>query len=145
MASRQYATFEVDEQLFGVEVTAVQEVISFHEYTLVPLAPAAVGGLFNLRGQVIAAVDMRVQLGLPRNALDGQVMNLILRTDDGPVSLLVDRIGGVFDLDEADFEATPDNLQGPARRLVAGTCKLDDRLMLVLDVPQALDTDFAHN
>ena len=89
MASRQYATFEVDGQLFGLDVAKVQEVLSFHEYTSVPLAPEAVGGLFNLRGQVIAAVDMRVQLGLSRQALDGPVMNLILRTDDGPVSLLV--------------------------------------------------------
>ena len=145
MTSRQYATFEVDEQLFGVEVTAVQEVLSFHEYTSVPLAPEAVGGLFNLRGQVIAAVDMRVQLGLSRQALDGPVMNLILRTDDGPVSLLVDRIGGVFDLDEADFEPTPDNLVGPARRLVAGTFKLDNRLMLALNVDRALDTTASQN
>jgi purine-binding chemotaxis protein CheW len=142
MASCQYATFEVDDRLFGVEVTAVQEVISFHEYTSVPLAPNAVGGLFNLRGQVIAAVDMRVQLGLSRQSLtDGAVMNLIVRTEDGPVSLLVDRIGGVVDLDEKDFEPTPDNLTGPARRLVGGAYKLDDRLMLALNVDQALTTE----
>ena len=66
MASRQYATFEVADQLFGLDVAKVQEVLSFDEYTPVPLAPSSVGGLFNLRGQVIAAVDLRVQLGLPR-------------------------------------------------------------------------------
>lgn len=141
MASCQYATFEVDDRLFGVEVTKVQEVISFHEYTSVPLAPAAVGGLFNLRGQVIAAIDMRVQLGLSRQSLtDGAVMNLIVRTEDGPVSLLVDRIGGVVDLDENNFEPTPDNLTGAARRLVGGAFKLDDRLMLALNVDEALSS-----
>jgi hypothetical protein len=71
MASRQFATFEVADQLFGVEVDTVQEVLSYNEYTPVPLAPPAVGGLFNLRGQVIAAVDLRVQLGLARQALHG--------------------------------------------------------------------------
>ena len=105
MASRQYATFEVADQLFGVEVDAVQEVLSFYEYTPVPLAPPAVGGLFNLRGQVIAAVDLRVQLGLARQALEGPVMNVILRGDDEPVSLLVDRIGEVVDLDDDDVRA----------------------------------------
>jgi purine-binding chemotaxis protein CheW len=140
MASRQYATFEVADQLFGVEVAAVQEVLSFSEYTSVPLAPAAVGGLFNLRGQVIAAVDLRVQLGLARQALEGPVMNVILRGDDEPVSLLVDRIGEVVDLDEAAFEPPPDTLTGPARKLVVGTFKLDDRLMLALDVNSAVDT-----
>jgi len=140
MASRQYATFEVADQLFGVEVAAVQEVLSFSEYTAVPLAPPAVGGLFNLRGQVIAAVDLRVQLGLARQALEGPVMNVILRGDDEPVSLLVDRIGEVVDLDEAAFEPPPDTLTGPARKLVVGTFKMDGRLMLALDVDSAVDT-----
>ncbi|SDY82185.1 purine-binding chemotaxis protein CheW [Micromonospora pattaloongensis] len=140
MASRQYATFEVADQLFGVEVELVQEVLSFHEYTSVPLAPSAVGGLFNLRGQVIAAVDLRVQLGLDRHVLDGPVMNVILRGDDEPVSLLVDRIGEVIDLDESAFEPPPDTLSGPTRDLVVGTFKLDGRLMLALDVRTAVDT-----
>ena len=140
MPSRQFATFEVDDQLFGVEVQAVQEVLSYDEYTPVPLAPQAVGGLFNLRGQVIPAVDLRVQLGLARQALEGPVMNVILRGDDEPVSLLVDRIGEVVDLDEAAFEPPPDTLTGPARKLVVGTFKMDGRLMLALDVNSAVDT-----
>jgi purine-binding chemotaxis protein CheW len=140
VATRQYATFEVDGQLFGVEVAAVQEVLSFSEYTSVPLAPPAVGGLFNLRGQVIAAVDLRVQLGLARQELEGQVMNVILRGEDEPVSLLVDRIGEVVELDESTFEPPPDTLHGPARKLVVGTFKLDSRLMLALDVNAAVDT-----
>ena len=140
MASRQFATFEVDEQLFGVEVDTVQEVLSYNEYTPVPLAPPAVGGLFNLRGQVIAAVDLRVQLGLARQALQGPVMNVILRGNGEPVSLLVDRIGEVVDLEDELFEPPPDTLSGPTRELVVGTFKLDGRLMLALDVDQAVDT-----
>ena len=140
MASRQYATFEVADQLFGVEVHTVQEVLSYNEYTPVPLAPPAVGGLFNLRGQVIAAVDLRVQLGLVRQAMQGPVMNVILRGDGEPVSLLVDRIGEVVDLDDESFEGPPDTLSGPTRELVTGTFKMDGRLMLALDVNQAVDT-----
>ncbi|HKT02312.1 MAG TPA: chemotaxis protein CheW [Rugosimonospora sp.] len=143
MASIQYATFEVADQLFGVTVDAVQEVLSFNEYTAVPLAPKAVGGLFNLRGQVIAAVDLRVQLGLQAQSLDGAVMNVILRGDDEPVSLLVDRIGEVIDLDESTFEPPPDTLTGAARDLVVGTFKLQDRLMLALNANQAVDTSRA--
>jgi purine-binding chemotaxis protein CheW len=140
MTSRQYATFEVADQLFGVKVDAVQEVLSFNEYTSVPLAPPAVGGLFNLRGQVIAAIDLRVQLGLPSQSLNGPVMNVILRGDDEPVSLLVDRIGEVLELEESAFEPPPDTLLGPTRALVLGTFKMDGRLMLELDVKHAIDT-----
>ncbi|MFI5493179.1 chemotaxis protein CheW [Actinoplanes sp. NPDC051859] len=143
MASRQFATFEVAGQLFGVEVDTVQEVLSYNEYTPVPLAPPAVGGLFNLRGQVIAAVDLRVQLGLARQALQGPVMNVILRGDGEPVSLLVDRIGEVVDLDDDAFEPPPDTLAGSTRELVTGTFKMDGRLMLALDVNQAVDTSRA--
>ncbi|TMM37082.1 MAG: chemotaxis protein CheW [Actinobacteria bacterium] len=140
MPTRQYATFEVAGQLFGVEVEAVQEVLSFHEYTAVPLSSPAVGGLFNLRGQVIAAVDLRVQLGLPRQSLSGPVMNVILRGDDEPVSLLVDRIGEVIDLEDSEFEPPPETLTGPTRELVLSTVKLEGRLMLAVDVAQAVDT-----
>ena len=140
MPTSQYATFEVSGQLFGVEVEAVQEVLSFSEYTGVPLASPAVGGLFNLRGQVIAAVDLRVQLGMARKALEGPVMNVILRGDDEPVSLLVDRIGEVIDLEDSEFEPPPETLTGPTRELVLSTVKLEGRLMLAVDVAQAVDT-----
>jgi purine-binding chemotaxis protein CheW len=140
MPTCQYATFEVADQLFGVEVEAVQEVLSFSEYTAVPLAAAAVGGLFNLRGQVIAAVDLRVQLGLPRQAREGPLMNVILRGDDEPVSLLVDRIGEVIDLDESEFEPPPEMLTGSVRELVLSTVKLEGRLMLAIDANRAVDT-----
>ncbi|HET6480360.1 MAG TPA: chemotaxis protein CheW [Actinoplanes sp.] len=143
MPSRQFATFEVANQLFGVEVHTVQEVLSYNEYTPVPLAPPAVSRLFNLRGQVIAAVDLRVQLGLAPKAIDGPVMNVILRGDGDPVSLVVDRIGEVVDLEDDTFEPPPDTLSGPTRELVVGTFKLDGRLMLALDAALVVDTSRA--
>jgi purine-binding chemotaxis protein CheW len=140
MASRQYATFEVADQLFGLDVGKVQEVLSFHEYTPVPLAPDSIGGLFNLRGQVIAAVDLRVQLGLPPREFDGPAMNVIVRTEEESVSLLVDRIGEVVELDDETFEPPPDTLTGPSRELITGAFKLDGRLMLALDTSKATHT-----
>jgi purine-binding chemotaxis protein CheW len=138
--STQYATFEVADQLFGVDVAKVQEILRFGEYTLVPLAPPAVGGLFNLRGQVIAAVDMRVQLGLPPRDLSVPAMNVIIRDQAEPVSLLVDTIREVVELSEDTFEAPPDTLTGPCRDLILGTFKLDDRLVLALDTKRVVDT-----
>jgi purine-binding chemotaxis protein CheW len=140
MAGRQYATFEVADQLFGLDVAKVQEVLSFHEYTPVPLAPRSIGGLFNLRGQVIAAVDLRVQLGLPAREFAGPAMNVIVRTEEESVSLLVDRIGEVVELDDDAFEPPPDTLTGPSRALITGAFKLDGRLMLALDTARAVDT-----
>jgi purine-binding chemotaxis protein CheW len=138
VASRQYATFEVDDVLFGVDVADVQEVLSFPEYTPVPLAPRSIGGLFNLRGQVIAAVDLRVRLGLPPRDREGTAMNVIVRDGEEPVSLLVDRIGEVIELDDDHAEPPPDTLTGPNRDLIIGTFKLDGRLLLHLDAQRAV-------
>jgi len=140
MTKVQYATFEVADQLFGLEVGRVQEVLTFSEYTPVPLAPAHVGGLFNLRGQVIAALDLRVRLGLPPTDLSDGAMNVIVRTDDESVSLLVDRIGDVVELDDNAAEIPPDTLTGPVRDLITATFPLEDRLMLVLDARAAVRT-----
>jgi purine-binding chemotaxis protein CheW len=138
MATVRYATFEVADQLFGLEVSRVQEVLSFSEYTPVPLAPEHVGGLFNLRGQVIAALDLRVRLGLAPTDLSNGAMNIIVRTDDESVSLLVDRIGDVVELEDTAAEPPPDTLTGPVRNLITATFPLANRLMLTLDARAAV-------
>ncbi|MGE0881183.1 MAG: chemotaxis protein CheW [Acidimicrobiia bacterium] len=133
-----YCTFRLGELFFGVEVLSVQEVIRYQRMTAVPLAPAVVSGLINLRGQVVTAIDLRRRLGMPDRA-EGQLpMNVVVRTEDGPVSLLVDEIGDVLEVDESMFEPAPETLEGVTRDLVTGVFKLDGRLLLVLDVDRAL-------
>ena len=134
---RQFSTFVVDGYLFGVPVIHVQEVIRYQEMTSVPLSPRTVGGLINLRGQIVMAIDLRSRLEFgPRP--DGELpMNVVIKTDDGAVSLLVDHIGDVVEIDEDRFETPPDTLQGVARDLIDGVYKLDDGLLLSLDVERA--------
>jgi purine-binding chemotaxis protein CheW len=137
-------TFTVDHYLFGVDVATVQEVIRAQEMTRVPLADPAVGGLINLRGQVVTAIDLRTRLGLPPRHIIGSdpdkaPMNVVVRTPDGALSLLVDSIGDVVETSHDLFEAPPETLTGPARTLVTGAYKLDDQLLLALDVTRAVD------
>jgi purine-binding chemotaxis protein CheW len=132
-------TFTVDHYLFGVDVATVQEVIRPQEMTRVPLAAEAVGGLINLRGQVVTAVDLRTRLGLPPGDPEKASMNVVVRTPDGAVSLLVDTIGDVVETSDEVFEAPPETLTGPSRVLVRGAYKLDGRLLLALDVARAVD------
>jgi purine-binding chemotaxis protein CheW len=105
------------------------------------LSPVVAEGLINLRGQIVTALDMRRRLGLSPRLADRLPMNLVVRTEEGPVSLLVDEIGDVLQLDPADFEAAPDNLTPAARELVRGVYKLKNRLLLVLDPDQTLEVD----
>lgn len=131
---RQLCTFHVDDLYLGVDVMEVQEVIRYQEMTVVPLAPDVVRGLINLRGQIVTALDLRRMLGLQPLA-DGELpANVVIRdAADEAVSLLVDQIGDVVDIDQDDFEPVPLTLSGPARGLVLGAFKLPDRLLLELD------------
>jgi len=116
---------------------SVQEVIRSLEMTRVPLAPAVVSGLINLRGQIVTAVDLRRRLEL-EPAPPGQLaMNVVVRSEDGAVSLLVDEIGDVLEVDESTFELPPETLRGSVRGMILGVHKLKDRLMLVLDTERA--------
>jgi purine-binding chemotaxis protein CheW len=135
----QLVTFTVAGHRFGVPVGVVQEVIQAPQMIPVPLAPGGVAGLVNLRGQVVTAVDLQHQLGLPTVASGSASMNVVVRTPDGPVSLLVDRIGQVVDLDDDRLEPVPSTLDEGTRRLVGGAYQLDDALLLALDVQLAID------
>jgi purine-binding chemotaxis protein CheW len=138
MADRQFCTFYLDGLFFGVEVRKVQEVIRYQEMTRVPLASHVISGLINLRGQIVTALDMRRRLQLQERP-DGQLpMNVVLRTDDGAVSLLVDEIGDVVEVDEDAFERVPETLEGVARELIKGAYKLEESLLLILDSDKTL-------
>src|ERR1700753_1262982 len=94
---RQFCTFFLDKLFFGVEVERVQEVIRYQEMTRVPLSPPVIAGLINLRGQIVTAINLRHQLGLSVRKSDELPMNVVIRRDDGPISLLVDEIGDVVE------------------------------------------------
>jgi purine-binding chemotaxis protein CheW len=133
----QFCTFYLDKLLFGVELKGVQEVIRSLEMTKVPLAPEVVSGLINLRGQIVTAVDLRRRLELEPAPPDTQPMNVVVRSEDGAVSLLVDEIGDVVEVDETSFEPPPETLRSSVRAMIVGVHKLSDRLMLVLDIEKA--------
>ena len=135
----QFCTFYLDKLLFGVELKSVQEVIRSLQVTKVPLAPGVVSGLINLRGQIVTAVDLRRRLELEPRPPDVPAMNVVVRSDDGAVSLLVDEIGDVVEVDDTTFERPPETLGGTVREVITGVHKLNDRLMLVLDTQKACE------
>ncbi len=138
MPAPRLCTFRLGDALYGLEVHRVQEVLRPREATRVPLARANIRGLINLRGQIVMAIDLRLCLGLGP-VPDGQPsMNLVLRTDDGPVSFLVDRAYDVVDVDISTFEPPPANLVGSRRDLIRGTYLHAGHLIHVLDADAVL-------
>src|SRR5258708_1886253 len=108
--AQQYCTFFVDGNHFGLDVLKVQEIIRYQEMTSVPLASPVVRGLINLRGQIVTAIDLRRRLELQDRFADQLPVNVVVHTDDGAISLLVDEIGDVMEVPEQAFERPPETL-----------------------------------
>jgi purine-binding chemotaxis protein CheW len=134
-----FCTFVVDKYFFGVPVEVVQEVVRQQQMTLVPLARSEVRGLINLRGQIITALDLRCRLRLAPISAEARLMNVFIKTPEGAVSLLVDRVEDILEVPADSIERPPDTLQGELRNLIVGASKLQDRLLLVLNTNRALD------
>lgn len=134
----QYVTFTLDGTLYGIDVLRVQEALRSHTRTRVPLASGDVAGLVNLRGQVVLTVDLRTRLGIADRLGEREPMMVVVKTGGEVVSLLVDEIGDVVEVGPESFAAPPDTLDPEMRAVIRGAHKLDGRLLLVLDVDQAV-------
>ena len=104
---RKICTFYVAGYFFGIDVFKIQEVIRYQEMTYVPLADERISGLINLRGQIVTAINMRERLEFPLLQDNEKPTNVIVRTEDGAISLLVDDIGDVIDITIDTFESPP--------------------------------------
>ena len=135
MTTQQLVTFTLAGRLCGIPVDRVQEVLPGRARTRVPLAPDDGGGLVNLRGQVVLSVDLRRRLGMV--AHEGDQMMVVVFVGDETVSLLVDTIGDVLEVDADQFETPPQTLPEELRAVIRGAYKLSDRLLLALDVDAA--------
>jgi len=139
MATHQLCTFYLDKMHLGIDVSRVQEVIRYQALTAVPLAPEGVRGLMNLRGQIVTALDLRQRLGLGSLPMEAAPMNVVVHGGDGLVSLLVDAIDDVVEVDAANLERPPSTLSHRLKSLVSGVFKREGGLLLWLDADRVTE------
>ena len=135
-----YCTFEVAGQYFGLPVRAVREVLKAQTTTPVPAVGAMLTGIINLRGEIVTVVDLRRRLGLPDGERPG-TMSIVTRTAGDVVSLTVDRVGEVVELDPADFEPPPPTVPEEARSIITAVTQLPGQLLQLLDETTLLRDD----
>jgi len=139
MATNQkYATFFLNGICFGVPIEKVQEVLEFQEITPVPLSAEVLPGIINLRGQILTTLDLKRRLDLAASEADEQRMMIVVRTSEGPMNLIVDKIGSVTDVDPEQFEKPTETLKAGVRAVTTHVCKLEGRLLLVLDTEKII-------
>ena len=135
-----FVTMFIEGQMFGIPVLVVQDVLGPQKITRIPLAPPEVAGSLNLRGRIVTAIDVRMRLRLPhKKAENGQGMSVVVDMKGELYSLRVDQVGEVLSLPAAKFERNPPTLDPLWREFSTGIYRLDEKLLVVLDVPRLLD------
>jgi purine-binding chemotaxis protein CheW len=135
----EYVTILLDDQLFALPITRVQDVFIPERLTGVPLAPPQIAGVLNLRGRIVTAIDMRCRLGLPPRTVTTPQIAVGIELKGESYGLLVDAIGEVMKLAKDDCEITPANLDTRLAEVTAGVYRLESQLLVVLDVDRVFD------
>lgn len=138
-AEQVYVTVYVEDQLFGLPVERVQDILIPEKIARIPLAPPEVAGSINLRGRIVTVIDVRTRLGLPKREGDGPVMCVTVEQGQELYSLQVDNVGNVLNLPLRGIEPNPSTLDSRWRQLSVGVVRLDNELLIILDVDAFLD------
>ncbi len=137
--SHEFVTVTIADQLFGIPVRSVQDVLGEQRITPVPLAPGEVAGALNLRGRIVTAIDVRERLNLPPRPDDKPGMSVVVEHQGEPYSLLIDSVGEVLSLPADRYERNPATLNPAWRDVSEGIYRLDGELLVVLGVDRLLD------
>jgi len=135
----EYVTAMIGGQLFGLPILRVQDVFAPERLTKVPLAPAEIAGVLNLRGRIVTLIDMRRRLGLGQREDNNPAMAVGVESRGESYGLLIDSVGEVLKLDDMACEPNPTNLDPRLARVSTGIYRLEGQLLMVLDVDRVLD------
>lgn len=138
---KQWVTFKLEDETYGVEVGTVYEVLRYSEIAPVPGAPSYVLGIINLRGNVVTVIDTRELFGLPLAEVTDNTRIVIIEIHDTVVGLLVDGVAEVVDLYENEVETSPSVGNEDSARFIAGVCNKEDTLIILVEFSKIMNID----
>jgi len=137
--TQDFVTMIIQGHLFGIPVLTVQDVLGVQKITRIPLAPKEIAGSLNLRGRIVTAIDVRLRLDLEPRPPEEKAMSVVVDQGGELYSLMVDTVGEVLSLPLAKFERNPPTLDNKWREFSLGIYRLEENLLVVLDVGRLLD------
>ncbi|USG60524.1 chemotaxis protein CheW [Sneathiella marina] len=140
---QEYVTVQIADQLFGIPVLEVHDVLRDLALTKIPLSSPEVAGVLNLRGRIVTAIDVRKRLSLPDLPEGESGMSVVVESQGEPYSLLIDNVGEVLELNPDDLQQNPVTLDSRWRDVSAGIYRLEDKLLVILQIDRLLN--FAGN
>ena len=139
----EFVTVTIAGQLLGIPILSVEDVLGPQKISQIPRAHPAVAGVLNLRGRIVTAIDVRRRLGLPPVDSNAHCMSVVVEHDREPYSLLIDSVGDVLKVSASSYERNPATLDQRWAQVSAGIYRLDDGLLVALEVGALLDFDAA--
>jgi len=136
----QWGTFRLGDEIYGVNVMQIREVLRHSEITPVPGAPAYVLGIINLRGNVVTVIDTRKRFGLAPGETDDQSRIVIVEVDSQVIGMLVDSVADVTYLKQSEIETTPNIGNEETSKFIQGVCNKNDELLILIELERMIDT-----
>lgn len=137
--AKEFVTVKLAGQCMGIPVLSVHDVLNAQSITRIPKAPPSVVGVLNLRGRIVTAVDLRIHLGFEEREEGASTMSVVVEHNGDPFSLLIDSVGEVLALPDSQYEKTPVTLDERLRAVSGGIYRLEEGIMVVLDVSRLLE------
>ncbi len=137
----QFVGFQIDGQQYAFRIEQIQEIVILDQVTQTPQVATYVEGVSNLRGAIIPIINLRELLGLARRPADSETRTIIVNVGDRTIGCTVDSVSQVIRIPEDSIQAAPDTLIADGTRDIAGFAKLDDKLVVLLDIDELLSTD----
>ena len=142
---RQFVTFILADEIYGVNVEQVQEIISHQKFTKLPEQPVYMPGVFNLRGLVVPAIDLRLRFGLEAKDYDSNTVILVLNTSNRTIGMVVDAVSDVLTLSADEIQPPPELTGGGQKEYIKALGKRGDEMVILLDVDRLLNTEELEN
>jgi purine-binding chemotaxis protein CheW len=128
-----FLTFDLEQEVFGIEIRFVKEIIGIQPITKLPDVPDYIKGVINLRGKIIPLIDMRLKLKKPEAVYNDRTCVIVIETSEVTVGLIVDNVSEVLTVDDASIVPPPDAKTGVQNRYLSGIGKANDGIKLLLD------------
>ncbi|MEH6649235.1 MAG: chemotaxis protein CheW [Motiliproteus sp.] len=137
----QYVTFLLKDEIYGINVMQVQEVLRYSEIAPVPGAPSYVLGIINLRGNVVTVIDTRQRFGLMPADVTDNTRVVIIEVEKQVIGILVDAVSEVVYLNQSEIEKAPNIGTEESTKFIQGVCHKDDRLLILVELDKMMTED----
>ncbi len=137
----QVVSFRLAQEEYAIEIIRVQEIILIGEVTSLPQTPPYIKGVINLRSTVIPIVDLRLRFGLPQEGVTDETRIMVVNVAGKTIGLIVDAVSEVLRIAQEQISPPPPTVAGLEQNYLVGLAKLDERLLILLDIEQIILDD----